>query len=72
VTPTTQNVKTVALHVLITFLAAFSSVMTATQLAGQPSTARSLVISGVTAGVAAVGHYLSGVIALAPKDHSAP
>ena len=57
-----QNVKTVALHVIILFVTTFAGVLTSAKLGTSISTWGSVAVSAATAGVASVTAYLSGVL----------
>lgn len=65
-----QNVKTVVLHVLVTFVSAFASVLTAAKLGTDLSTWGAVLTSAATAGFGSVVAYLSGVLNIATPTTS--
>ena len=68
-TPRKQNIQTVGLHVLLTFVSAFSATLTASKLGTDMSTWAAVLTSAATAGFGSVVAYLSGVLNMvAPAD----
>lgn len=65
-----QNIKTVSLHVLVTFVSAFASVLTAAKLGTDLSTWGAVLTSAATAGFGSVVAYLSGVLNIATPTAS--